>query len=181
MNYSTWIKTLGPLPKLVQAALQYSGIKEVPGKSNNPAIMAMAKELGAGSIYPNDETSWCAVFINYLLKITGKPAVDLKGDPYNILRAKWLLNWGDPVKPGDEKLGDIGIFNRAGGGHVGIIIAETPNTFVIFGGNQGNSAGFTEILKGRLAGVRRYYAIGPPESAKKYLVDSSGQVSVNEA
>ncbi len=176
-----WLEEIGTLPKLLASGLQYIGLKEVPGAKANPIILDMAKGLGVADIYTSDEISWCALFINHLIRITGKPPVDIKGDKYNILRAKWLVNWGLPVAHGDEMLGDVAIFNREGGGHVGLIIAETGSTFIIFGGNQSNSASFTEIAKIRLAGCRRYYAHTPyPASVKKYMVDSSGILSTNE-
>lgn len=176
-----WLDTIGVLPKLVSTGLQFLGVREIKGKENNPVIMNMAKELGIGDIYvSDDEQSWCALFTNYLIKLVGKPAVDIQGDKYNLLRAKWLLHWGHPVQKGDEKLGDILIFSRDGGGHVGLCIADTGSTYVVLGGNQSNSVSFTEIAKDRLIGVRRYYATAAPASVKKYMMNSSGLVSNNE-
>jgi len=169
-----WLETVGDLPKLVSAGLQYLGVKEIPGKQNNPAIMDMAKGLGVDNIYTSDdEQSWCALFINHLMRISGKPLVDIKGDKYNYLRALWMLNWGGYVEPKDERLGDVLIFKRTGGGHVGLYIAESRTTYYVLGGNQSNSVSFTEIIKDRLIGARRFYATGIPASAKKYFIDSS--------
>jgi len=176
-----WLETIGTLPKLVSAGLQYLGIKEIPGAKSNPVILDMAAGLGISSIYKNDDVSWCALFINHILRITGKPPLDYGKDKYNLLRAKYLVNWGAPVPHGDEMLGDIAIFNREGGGHVAIIIAETGSTFIVLGGNQSNSVSFTEISKTRLASCRRYYSIAAPTSVKKYIMDSSGKLSTNEA
>lgn len=184
MNLPTkyqFLETIGPLPKMLAIGLQYLGIKEVPGVHNNPIIMDMAKGLGVQNIYTNDDMSWCALFINNLIRMSGKPKVDDKGDKYNLLRARHLLNWGQAVTKGDEMLGDIVVITRPGGGHVGIIVAESGNTFHIFGGNQSNSVSFIEISKDRVLGVRRYYALAPPASVKKYYLDSSGQMSTNEA
>ena len=177
-----WLETIGPLPKLVAAALQFLGIKEVPGKGSNQVIINMANELGLQGIYTDDDMSWCAVFINYLCKITGKPIVDTKGDKYNLMRAKWLSNWGNKVAIKDMQLGDIGILNRDGGGHVFIIIAKTPKGNVIgLGGNQSNSVTFSEFDINRMIDVRRFYATTPPISAKQYIVASDGKLSTNEA
>lgn len=176
-----WIEDIGILPKLLAAGLQYYGIKEIKGQNNNPVIMDMAKGLGLQNIYKNDDESWCAVFINHLIRITGKPPVNYGKDKYNLLRAKYLLNWGNEVPKGQEQLGDILVFNREGGGHVCIYAGETATTFLCYGGNQSDAVGFTEIAKNRLAGSRRYYATQAPQSAKKYLVNSTGIVSTNEA
>lgn len=176
-----WLEEIGTLPKLVSAALQYYGVKEIKGAKSNPVILDMARGIGCGDIYTQDDTSWCAVFINHLIRITGKPPVDYKNDRYNLLRAKWLLNWGNAVKKGDEQLGDIMVFDREGGGHVGILIAHSETSFHILGGNQSDSVNIIELAKNRLIGARRYYATKAPESAKQYVLNSSGQLSTNEA
>jgi uncharacterized protein (TIGR02594 family) len=177
----SFLETIGTLPKLVSAALQYFGVKEIPGSKSNPVIIDMAKGMVLSDIYTNDDTSWCGLFIAHLLRITGKPLPDIKKDKYNYLRAKWYLNWGLNVAKGDERLGDVLIFDREGGGHVGLYVGESGSTFFVLGGNQSNAVTITEISKARLLGTRRYYATAAPASAKKYNLDSSGQLSTNEA
>ena len=177
-----WLDTIGELPPLVSAAIQYLGIREVVGKTSNPAIMHMAETIGVDKIYDDDDQSWCAVFLNFLCKISGMPVVDPGKDKYNLLRAKWLLNWGEEVAPNDIKLGDVGVLNREGGGHVFIIIGKTPNGNVIgLGGNQGNCVSFGEFDSKRLLGVRRHYMTAIPESAKLYTISGEGVLSTNEA
>jgi len=174
-----WIENVGVLPKLVQAGLNYLGVKEYPGKSsNNPVIMNMAKELGIGGIYTNDEIAWCAVFVCYLCHITGKPQ---PYTGYQILRAGSFANWGNQVIRGQEQLGDILVFSRPEGNHVALYLAESENSYHVLGGNQSNAVTITEISKYRLVASRRYYATAPPESVKKYYIDSSGKLSHNEA
>lgn len=177
-----WLENIGTLPKIVSAAIQLLGVKEIQGKADNPIIMNMAETIGLKGIYNNDEMSWCAIFINYLLKIIGKPMVDYKGDIYNLMRAKWLLNWGEKVDFKDIKLGDICIIDRVGGGHVFVFIAKTPKgNLVGIGGNQSNSVSFSEFDATRLLGVRRFYATKIPDSAALYVVQSNGKLSTNEA
>ena len=175
-----WLTTIGVLPRLVQAAIEYIGLKEVPGQKNNPVIMQMAEAVGVADIYKNDDTSWCALFISFLCKKTNKP-LPLTKDKYDYIRAAWFLKYGNPVRSGDEKLGDILVFQRTGGNHVGIYIAESKDTFYVLGGNQGNSVSIAEISKFRLREARRFYATGGPASVKKYYLDTSGKVSTNEA
>ena len=178
-----WLETIGTLPKLVSAALQYLGVKEIKGSDNNPVIMDMAKGLGLESIYTSDDTqAWCAVFINHLIRITGKPQIDIKGDKYNLLRAKWLSHWGEKVALMDAQLGDIVVIDREGGGHVFVLLAfgKSGNPIGI-GGNQGNKVSIAEFDKNRIIAVRRYYSTVAPESAKQYIVDSMGNVSNNES
>ena len=176
-----WLETIGKLPKLLSSALQYLGVTEIKGAKSNPVIMDMARGLGVSDIYKNDDISWCAVFINHLIRINGKPPVDFKGDRYNLLRAKWLLNWGEPVMKGAERMGDIVVLNRDGGGHTTIWVAKTPNGFIGIGGNQNDSVKFSEFSDSRIDGVRHYYATQAPASAQQWVMDSTGKLSTNEA
>ena len=173
-----WLETIGVLPKLVSAGLQYLGIKEIPGSASNPVILQMAKELKVDTIYTNDDIAWCSLFISYLCQITGKP---LPGNDVELLRAASFVNWGNQVIRGQEQLGDILIFTRPGGNHVSLYIAESDHSFHCLGGNQSNSVSITEISKYRLSAARRYYATNAPDSARKYFIDSSGHLSSNEA
>lgn len=176
-NKYKWLETIGTLPKLVTAGISYLGLKEVPGAANNPIIMGMAKRLKVDNIYVADSISWCALFISFLCVIAGKP---MEFTQYAVLRAASFVAWGKNVPAGKEALGDILVFSRPGGAHVGIYIAESPTTFHVLGGNQNDSVSFTEIRKDRLIACRRFYAVAPPPSVKKYLLSSSGQVSTNE-
>src|ERR1700749_5021351 len=93
-----YLEKAGVLPPLIAAGLQYLGVKEIAGKTNNPVIMSMAKTLGLEKIYTSDDQqSWCALYINFLIHISHLPEVDTAKDPYNLLRAKWMLHWGHPV------------------------------------------------------------------------------------
>ncbi len=177
-----WLHEIGTLPKLVSAALQYLGVAEIPGVNSNPVIMDMAKGLGVSDIYTNDDLSWCAIFINHLLRITGKPINLHPHDRYDLLRAMRTADLFTNINKADWILGDVIILKREGGGHVFIAIAKTPNGNIIgIGGNQGNKVSFAEFSQDRIIAVKRHYSVAPPESAKQYIVDSSGQLSTNEA
>lgn len=179
-----WLETIPqPLPKLVSAAIQYLGIKEIPGSKSNPVILDMARGLNISDIYKDDDTAWCGLFISHLLRITAKPALDYNGDRWNILRAKYYVHWGNEVPKQEAQLGDMGILDREGGGHVFIILAfsKDKKRVIGIGGNQSNSVSIAAFDFDRLIGVRRYYATTPPESAKQYFIDSVGKLSTNEA
>lgn len=178
-----WLDEIGTLPKLVSAGIQYLGIKEIPGAKSNPVIMDMARSLGISDIYTNDDTAWCGLAISHLLRITAKPPLDYKGDRWNILRAKYYVNWGNAVPLDEAQLGDIGILERPGGGHVFIILAFSKDgkRVIGMGGNQNNSFSISEFDRERLIAVRRFYATTPPASAKQYFVDSTGKLSTNES
>lgn len=76
-----------PGPKMLVAALKLLGIQEKAGASDNPTILAWAKDLGIEA-YKHDATPWCGLFVAYVAHKAGKPVVK---DP---LWAKNWLNWG---------------------------------------------------------------------------------------
>jgi len=73
------------------------------------------------------------------------------------------------------------IFQREGGGHVGIYIAEDKDCYHVLGGNQSDAVTITRISKKRCVGIRRPKYNSQPESVAQYLVSASGEVSKNEA
>lgn len=174
-NKFSFLENIGTLPKMVAAGLQLLGLKEYPGPKSNPVIMEMARRVGVSQIYKNDDEAWCALAMCYLCVITGKP---MPFTGYEVLRAKSFLKWG--IARHSAELGDMLILERPGGFHDTIYIAESKSTYFGLGGNQSNMVTISEFPKERLVGIRRYYAVGPPASVKKYIVESSGLVSLNE-
>ena len=73
---------------------------------------------------------WCAGFVSYCLKKSGS---DL---PY-LLQAKSFIGYGRCVCIAELKKGDLVIFNRKGGGHVGIVETINKNSFISIEGNVG--------------------------------------------
>lgn len=178
-----WINNIGVLPKIVSESLKYLGLKEQTGlKNNNPIIMNMAKSLGLdNNIYPNDETAWCALFMSFICKTVGKPSFNFEG--YDFLRASSFIKWGKHVDIKDIVFGDIVVLHRPGGGHVFTAIAKSKNKSLIhgLGGNQGNSVSFSTFESSRIVAARRYYSTNTlPESAKEYIMEDSGIISLNE-
>lgn len=178
-----WLETIGTLPKIVSAALQYIGVKEIPGTKNNPVIMDMAKGLNIDDIYTNDDMAWCAVFVNHLLRISGKPIDQHPKDKYDFVRALKTapLKYYEEIPLNEAKLGDIILLQRKGGGHVTILIAFAGNNIIGLGGNQSNSVTFSEFDASRIVGIRRFYKTGIPASAKRYEISSSGTLSTDES
>lgn len=79
-------------------------------------------------------------------------------------------------------LGDILVFTRNGGGHVGLYVGETSNSYYVLGGNQSDRINITRIAKSRLHSIQRpEYKIKMPDSAKKYFYTEQGTLSTNEA
>lgn len=174
-----WLARIPGAPKMIQEAVKLGRLNttEVAGHKSNPEIMALAKEAGLEKIYTSDETAWCGLAMTVLALRAGK-AVPFKS--YDRLRAASFLKFGSPVNV--PMLGDVLVFERPGGFHVGLYVAEDSECYHVAAGNQSNQFSVTRILKSRLKGARRpAYSIGQPESVKQYFIDPAGQVSTNEA
>jgi uncharacterized protein (TIGR02594 family) len=161
---------------MITEALKEFGVTEDPGKANDETILGWAKELGDKAIgwhYGEDSIPWCGLFVAIVAKRAGK---DL---PYGPLRAKNWAAFGKSTKT--PFLGDVLVFSRNGGGHVGLYVGEDKECFHVLGGNQSDQVNITRIPKSRLFSARRTPAKSSlPPSAKPYWVNAVGQISSKE-
>ena len=168
-----WLNDL-QLPRMITEALQLHGIKEVPGPINAPPIMAWASTLGLSNAYKADSIPWCGLFAGIVVKRSGwLPVVD----------PLWARNWAQfGIKSPAAGLGDILVFKRDGGGHVGFYIAEDSTHYHVLGGNQGDAVSIVRIAKDRCIAARRpKWRIGQPISVKPYHVAPTGKISKDES
>lgn len=188
------------VPALVRTALSELGTLEAPGKPNNPTIIKWADEVAAATAttydkwaadwYNADSIPWCGLF-SAVSVVRSSPAGSPRVPPKNYLSALSWASWGVPVqwkgreglRLGEIWVGDILVFVRKGGGHVGICVGVSENgkTVHVLGGNQGDSVNITEISIDRLYAVRRPQYINRPEGARHVRLSSSGLVSTDEA
>lgn len=169
------------MPRHMQVAFSYLGLKEFDGKPNNPKILEWTKELGLNKIYKEDSMPWCGLFFAHVMKEAGR-RVDLNTkDPYDYLRAaKYVnMNGAEIIDRKDAAFGDVLIFQRPGGGHIGFYVSESENFYSVLGGNQGNKVGLDPIHKDRLVHcLRPNYISHRPQ---KFTAAVVGKISENEA
>jgi uncharacterized protein (TIGR02594 family) len=160
------------LPLLVDHGFQLWGTTEIPGPKSNPEILAWAEELRLQKVYTNDDTAWCGLFMAYVVKQSGRTPIP------NPLWARNWAKWGAKVDLLKDKasLGDVLVFERGSGGHVGIYIAEDATTYYVLGGNQSNTVNVARYQKSRLLAVRRPIYNVKPWTAKPYWLDARGQL-----
>lgn len=163
-----------PGPRMLVEALKLYGTKEMPGNADSPEILAWAKETGLNRAYSSDAVAWCGLFMAVVAKRADK---EFPKDPL------WARNW---VKFGEAAdtpmLGDVLVFTRDGGGHVGIYVGEDDTTWHVLGGNQTDAVTITRLKKNRLLAARRpSWKIAQPSNVRKVFLDASGVVSENEA
>lgn len=164
-----------PAPRLLKEVLALYGVKEFKGPANNPVIMTWAEELNLAHKYKADRTPWCGLGLAYAAKRAGWED-QIPKDPL------WALNWaefGDPAKP--PMLGDILVFTRPGGGHVGVNAGQGRRVYWVAGFNQDDACSIVPIEKGRLVAARqprwRRFA---PASRRVVTVNAKGTISKNE-
>lgn len=164
-----------PGPKMLLEALSLIGTKEGAGVKDNPVIMGWAREVGGGieKVYVADSIPWCGLFVAVVAKRAGKPPC---AQP---LWARAWASWGE--KSPRASLGDVLVFVRPGGGHVGLYIGEDATTYCVLGGNQGDAVSLTWIAKSRCVAARRSYKLKPPPNVRLIRLKRSGGLSTNEA
>lgn len=168
-----WLNSVGILPKIIQEALNLLGTVEQSGTANNPIIMSWARELKLTSIYSADSVPWCGLFAAIVIKRAGKIGVE---------SPLWARNWANfGTKADKASLGDILVFVRNGGGHVGFYIGEDATAYHVLGGNQSDKVCISPILKSRCIAVRRPEYNNKPQSVKPYILATGGVISTNEA
>lgn len=173
MNNYNWLTKIGLLPRTISEGLKLLGTVETPGVKNNPVILGWASEVGLDKSYSADSVPWCGLFAAVVSKRAGKEIVK---DPL------WARNWSNFGKASPSpSLGDILVFIRDGGGHVGFYIAEDDTAYHVLGGNQGDAVTITRIAKARCIAVRRPHYTLKPDSVKPYFVKAEGSLSTNEA
>jgi len=163
---------------LLNQALNLYGTREFDGVANNPVILDWAKELGStiSQYYRADSIAWCALFMSICAKRAGyKPP-----EGFDILRARSFAKWGDPIA-GEPVLGDILVFSRESGGHVGLYIGEDDKCYHVLGGNQGDCVSIARIPKERLLTSRRAPMNSMPKCVKRIYRSAKGAISINEA
>lgn len=170
-----WLGTVGQLPKMIEIALGLYGTLEAPGAVNSPVIMGWAVETGENHDgYTADSVAWCGLFAALVAKRAGYDA------PAHPL---WALNWLNFGKAAAQPcLGDVLIFVREGGGHVGFYIGEDHDAYHVLGGNTSDQVKIARIAKVRLRGARSpLFRVGRPASSKPYVLAPAGALSRNEA
>lgn len=161
-----------PGPKMLLEALKLYGVVEAAGAADSPTIMAWAKETGVRG-YTADAVPWCGLFMAVVAKRADKdpPAKPL-----------WALNWALWGEEGGQpELGDVLVFIRDQGGHVGLYVGEDQTAYHVLGGNQHNAVTISRIGKIRLRACRQLFRIGKPANVRSIILAPGGAISRNEA
>lgn len=137
-----------PTPPWITEALRHRGLREGPGKQNNPVILGWIKKLGGW--FNDDETPWCGTFVAHCLDQAGFPV------PKDWFRAKSYVTYGDPCTGDNIPFGAICVKGRVGGGHVFFAVGRSPGGETVYGlgGNQSNMVNIAAFKVSDLIGIR---------------------------
>lgn len=121
------------MSKHLLIAAKEIGVTGIDGSAHNKRILAYFTEAGFSWV-KDDETAWCAAFVNWVLKKSG-----LKGT--GSLAARSFLNYGKRTDA--PQIGDLAVFWRisrnSAFGHVAFYIAHDKRFVYVLGGNQSNA------------------------------------------
>lgn len=166
------------MPHWLLIARRYIGVEEVPGPKGHPTILQWARSMGGwvAGFFRDDQTPWCALYLNAVLQEAGLPLSAPLGSA-DLLRAKSFMAYGTPLT--EPCRGAILVFERPGGGHVGICEGETLKAYRVLGGNQSDRVGLTWIAKNRCVAIR-WPSLSVTPGSRYWLRPDGESLSTNE-
>lgn len=182
-----WLSSIGALPRTISQGVKLLGVQEVVGRGSNRTIMSWRDILNGAAPaglpivkgYSDDDIPWCGLLVAFIIYLRRGDVNEVVANPL------WAANWskyGEGVANQNQPcLGDVLVFKRPNGNHVGFYIAEDATHFHVLGGNQGNKVSIIRIAKNRCWAVRRTRYQSMPASVKPYHVKATGLISTNEA
>ena len=121
------------------------GVREVPGAATAPTIARWLIELKAW--WSGDEVPWCGTAVAAWMR-----AADV-ALPQHWYRAKAWAEWGQPLR--EPAHGCVVVFERTGGGHVGLVVGQTQiGDLLVLGGNQGDAVNVRSFPRHRVYAYR---------------------------
>lgn len=122
--------------QLLRSARSYIGTKEIRGGENKTILAFLSADLSTSylrraGLY-EDETPWCAGFVNYVAKKEGfERPKSLKG--------RDVLNVGQRVSFSNMRKGDVVVVKYGPWNHCAFVNNITDEKIELLGGNQKNS------------------------------------------
>ncbi len=121
------------------------GVRELPGAPTAPRISDWLAKLGAW--WRDDETPWCGTAVAAWMMAAGVAR------PQHWYRAKAWADWGQKLR--DPIHGCVVVFERTGGGHVGLVVGQTSiGDLLVLGGNQGDAVNVRSFPRTRAIAYR---------------------------
>ena len=177
-----------PGPRMIVSALKEFGTLEAPGDADNKKIIGWQAELEAAGlgrayagVFRHDAIPWCGLFMAIVALRANREQRPERNPPRLYLSALQWASFGTAVPKGAAALGDVLVFKRKGGGHVGLNVGHDATTFHVLGGNQSDRVSITRLSRNRLVAVRRPAYLAQPANVRPIPLSACGSLSVNEA
>lgn len=162
-------------PRWLELARAEIGVLEKAGPEANPKVLAFFREVGHEWV-KDDATAWCGAFEGAIFKRAGIAPPP----PSKVLGARNWESWGERLD--QPALGCVGVKRRTDGqawqGHVGFVVAASPTTIWMLGGNQADSVSIAPFSRWQFTAFR--WPSGEPRTAMA-LPASAGGKSGSEA
>ena len=152
----------GSKPAWISVAEAEIGTKEIAGSRHNPRIIEYHSTTSGR--FTNDETAWCASFVNWVLKQAGQSGT-------NNALALSFKNYGTKLER--PAYGSIAVLSYGGGrGHVGFVVGRQGNRLLLLGGNQSNAVNVKAFGTGQIVAYVVPSGYTVPSSA--FQLDANG-------
>lgn len=139
---------------LITQALEYYGVREIPGAKTNPLVGRMLVSVGMPA---RDSIAWCSAFVNHV-------CIDVGAQRTNKALARSWASVGEEILPGQVRPGNIVVLRRGTSkwqGHVGFLVRQDSKAgrVWVLGGNQSNQVCIKAYPTNRVLTYRRleYY------------------------
>lgn len=157
-------------PVWLAAAREDVGVREIPGAPTAPRIAAMLQRLRAW--WRDDETPWCGVAVAAWMQAAGIAL------PEHWYRAKAWASWGQSLHLPTH--GCVVVFERSGGGHVGLVVGrDSSGNLLVLGGNQGDAVNVRAFPPSRAIAYR--WPPGRDAPSQRVLALGSAALTSTEA
>lgn len=170
------------MPEWLRLAYSFHGLREIPGPSHNADILRWWERLQLP--FRDDETPWCAGFVNAMVQAAGLPIVGKN----RAAALGWRWN-GYGRRLEGPALGAVMSMTRPGrpgSGHMTFVAGRDAQGRIMgLGGNQGNAVSINPYQStGRDAQYHWPEGAPPPAEvglASLPIITTSGAVLTNEA
>lgn len=129
-------------------ALSEYGTKEIAGILHSAEVLKYSKDIGLKWV-KDDETAWCAIFVNWCLWKSKRPNT-------GSALARSFLTYGN--KTNVPQIGEIVVLWRIAKdsqyGHVGFFVKRDKQYVWILGGNQNNEVNISKFPIGQVLEYR---------------------------
>jgi uncharacterized protein (TIGR02594 family) len=160
------------IPPWLTAARSSEGVVETLGPNDSKWIRRMWASLSGSWLLGQP---WCGGAMAYWMQQA------LVSYPRAYYRAKAWLAWGVPISY--PAVGAVVVFERSGGGHVGLIVGlDKIGRLMVLGANQGDAVRVSAFSTDRVLGYRwPAEQLALLSDAPLPILAASGPLSTNEA